>query len=85
MRKPSSTANQTAHRHAAEYRQRARELIDRAWNIPGEGDRRHMLDLAATYERTADTLAPAPANEAGTIITGARATIDDALGRGDGT
>ena len=58
MRKPSSTANQTAHRHAAEYRQRARELIDRAWNIPGEGDRRHMLDLAATYERTADALAP---------------------------
>ena len=60
MRKPSSTANQTAHRHAAEYRQRARELIEQAGHIPGEDDRRHFLELAAIYERAADNLAPAP-------------------------
>ena len=54
-------ATQAASRHAAEYRQRARELIDQAWDIPGEGDRRHFLELAAAYERTADALAPAPA------------------------
>jgi hypothetical protein len=56
---------QAASRHAGEYRQRARELIDQAWDIPGADDRRHMLELAAIYERTADSLAPAPAtNEA---------------------
>ena len=27
--------------------------------IPGEDDRRHMIELAAIYERTADNLAPA--------------------------
>ena len=70
LRKPSGTATQAATRHAAEYRQRARELIDQAWHVPGEGDRRHMLDLAAIYERTADALAPAPGiGEAGTVFT----------------
>ena len=42
------------YRHAAEYRQRARELVDQAWGVPGEGDRKHFLELAAIYERTAD-------------------------------
>ena len=53
---------QAATRHAAEYRQRARELIDQAWDISGEDDRRHMRELAAIYERTADALAPPPAD-----------------------
>ena len=54
--------NRTAHRRrrAGMYRHRARELAERAKEIPGEDDRRHMLELAATYERTADSLAPAP-------------------------
>ena len=53
-------ANRTANRRAALCRHRARELIERAKDIPGEDDRRHMLELAATYERTADNLAPLP-------------------------
>jgi hypothetical protein len=47
-------------RRAGMYRHRAHELAERAKEIPGEDDRRHMLELAATYERTADSLAPAP-------------------------
>ena len=35
-------------------------MIERARDIPAEHSR-HMLELAATYERTADSLAPAPA------------------------
>jgi hypothetical protein len=60
--------DRVAHRHAAEYRQRARELIDQAWHIPGEGDRKHFLELAAIYERTAESLAPA-IGEAETVLT----------------
>jgi hypothetical protein len=52
---------QTASRHAAEYRQRARELADQAEDVAAEWDRKHFLELAATYERAADSLAPAPA------------------------
>ena len=59
---------QAASRHAAEYRQRARELINQAWHIPAEGDRRHFLELAASYERAADALAPA-VGEAATVFT----------------
>ncbi|MFY9882218.1 MAG: hypothetical protein WAK39_22905 [Pseudolabrys sp.] len=33
-------------------------MIERARDIPAEHSR-HMLELAATYERTADSLAPA--------------------------
>jgi hypothetical protein len=51
------------------YRQRARELADQAEDIPGAADRRHMLELAATYERTADNLAPAPAIGEATHVT----------------
>ena len=42
-------------------------LIERARNIPGDISR-HMLELAATYVRAADSLAPAPAvGEAATV------------------
>ena len=62
--------NRTAHRRAALYRHRARDLVQRAKDIPAECDRRHMLELAAIYERTADTLAPVPATrEAATVFT----------------
>jgi hypothetical protein len=62
-------ANRTANRHAALYRHRARELIERAKDIPAEHSH-HVLELAATYERTADSLAPAPAvGEAATVFT----------------
>ena len=53
-------ANRVANRRAGLYRHRARELAERAKEIPGEDDRRHMIELAAIYERTADNLAPAP-------------------------
>ena len=53
-------ANRTVNRHAALYRQRARELIDQAWDIPSAEDSRHMLELAAIYQRAADSLAPTP-------------------------
>ena len=65
--------NRTAHRRrrAGLYRHRARELTERAKDIPYEADRRHMLELAATYERTANNLAPAPSatSEAATMFT----------------
>ena len=51
-------ATRTANRRAALYRQRARDLVEHAKDIPGEDDRRHMLELAAIYERTADDRAP---------------------------
>ena len=50
------------------YRHRAHELAERAKAIPGEDDRRHMLELAAIYERAADNLAPA-VGEAATVLT----------------
>jgi hypothetical protein len=63
-------ANRTANRRAGMYRHRARDLVQRAKDIPDESDRRHMLELAATYERTADNLAPAPAvSEPATVFT----------------
>ena len=60
-----------AHRQAALYRQRARDLVQRAKDIPAECDRRHMLELAATYERTADSLVPLPppVSEVATVFT----------------
>ena len=47
-------AGRAANRRAALYRYRARDLVQRAKDLPAECDRRHMLELAATYERTAD-------------------------------
>lgn len=57
MRQRVATTH-AASRHAAEYRQRARELIEQAQDIPEHS--RHMLELAGAYERAADSLAPAP-------------------------
>jgi hypothetical protein len=51
-----------ADRAANRYRHRARDLVQRAKDLPAECDRRHMLELAATYERTADSLVPVPAS-----------------------
>ncbi|MGA7083257.1 MAG: hypothetical protein WB005_08800 [Pseudolabrys sp.] len=65
-------AGRAANRRAALYRYRARDLVQRAKDLPAECDRRHMLELAATYERTADSLVPAPApavGEAATVFT----------------
>ena len=48
-----------AHRQAQVYRQRARVLTEAAAHeFRDEGRRRHMLDLAATYQRVADEMAP---------------------------
>ena len=41
--------------------------IERAKDIPAEHSR-HMLELAATYERTADYLAPALATSEGATV-----------------
>ena len=52
-------ADRHAHRRAGAYRARARELAQAAahgWR--DEGRRQHMLDLAKSYERTADAMAP---------------------------
>jgi hypothetical protein len=52
------------------YRHRAAALAEMAKEARDESDRRHMLELAATYERTADSLAPPPAvNESATVFT----------------
>jgi hypothetical protein len=42
------------------YRHRAHVLAEQAKEARNESDRRHMLELVAIYERTADNLAPAP-------------------------
>ena len=50
--------NRTARGRAGEYRNRALQLESRAANVRDQADRRHMLDLAATYQRVADEVAP---------------------------
>ena len=51
-----------AHRRAGAYRSRARELTEAAVHeFRDEGRRLHMLDLAQTYQRVADEMAPQPA------------------------
>jgi hypothetical protein len=64
-------ANRTANRRAALFRQRARDLVQRAKDVPDKSDQHHLLELAATYERTADSLAPlpAPVSEAANVFT----------------
>ena len=53
-------ADRAAHR-AATYRRHARELADAAQQENRFNDRRrHLLDLATTYRRAADRLAPQP-------------------------
>jgi hypothetical protein len=48
-------------RRAGLYRQGAQQLATRAAGVRGKGDRRHLPNLAAIYERTAGNLAPPPA------------------------
>ena len=65
-------SDRAANRRAALYRHRARDLVQRAKDLPAECDRRHMLELAATYKRTAENRAPAPApatSEPATVFT----------------
>ena len=50
------------HRRAGVYRHRAQELIEAAKHeLRDEGRRRHLHELAATYQRVADEMAPPPA------------------------
>ena len=53
-------AKPIAVRRAAVYRQRALELSETAKQLRDEVDRRHLRDLAATFQR-ADAIAPLPA------------------------
>jgi len=46
-----------APRRAGAYRQRAHQLRETAARETHEDRRRHMLELAAQYQRAADTLA----------------------------
>jgi len=46
-------ANATT-RRAREYRKRAAKLADEAQRARDDEDRRHLLDLAETYQRAAD-------------------------------
>ena len=63
-------ADRSASRRAGMYRHRARALTEQANEARDACDRRHMLELAAIYERTADSLAPAPAtSEPATVFT----------------
>ena len=50
-------AQPIAIRRASIYRQRARQLAEAATREPREIERRHLLGLAATYQRIADDLA----------------------------
>ena len=50
-------AQPIAIRRASIYRQRARQLADAAAREPREIERRHLLGLAAMYQRSADDLA----------------------------
>jgi hypothetical protein len=48
-----------AQRRVGLFRQRAQQLTEAAKHVwRDESRRRHMLDLAATYERVVDTLSP---------------------------
>ena len=49
-----SMANRVAHHRAALYRQRARDLVQRAKDIPA------VLELAENYIRAANQMAPPP-------------------------
>jgi len=50
-------AQPIAIRRASIYRQRARQLAEAATREPREIERRHLLGLAAMYQRSADDLA----------------------------
>jgi hypothetical protein len=48
---------------ALAYRARARELIEAAWRTNDISRKQHLFDLAKTYQRTADVMAPLPPAE----------------------
>jgi len=51
-----------SHRRAQMYRQRSRALAEEAKDeFRDEGRRLHLLDLAQTFQRVADEMAPQPA------------------------
>jgi hypothetical protein len=53
----------TADRRAAEYRRHADELAEFARREADRDRRRHLLDLALSYLRSADAIAPRPPAE----------------------
>ena len=60
-----------AHRRAQMYRQRSRALAEEAKHEFRDVSRRlHLLDLAQTFQRTADVMAPEapPQTDIGTIV-----------------
>jgi hypothetical protein len=56
-------AQPIAIRRASIHRQRARQLAEAATREPREIERRHLLGLAAMYQRVADDLAPEKPDE----------------------
>jgi hypothetical protein len=40
------------------FRQQARQLCEQAKGVRDEADKRHLMELATTYRRTADQMAP---------------------------
>jgi hypothetical protein len=52
--------DRSATRRAGVYRHRAQELAEEARHVRDEADRKHLLELAATYRRAADQMAPPP-------------------------
>ena len=57
-------AQPIAIRRASIYHQRARQLAEDATREPREIERRHLLGLAAMYQRIADEMVPAAAGRA---------------------
>jgi hypothetical protein len=45
-------------RRASVYRQRAQQLTETAAQLRDDVDRKHLRDLAATFQRAADAMAP---------------------------
>ena len=52
-------AQPIAIRRAAIYRQCAQQLTEIAAHLRDEGDRKHLRNLVATFQRAADAMAPA--------------------------
>jgi hypothetical protein len=50
-------------RRAEQYRQHARELITAAWRADDVDRKRHLFNLAKSYQRVADALDPQPPAE----------------------
>jgi hypothetical protein len=57
-------ADRFATRRAGQYRHRAAEIEQRQLpRVRDEADRRHLLELAATYRRAADQMVPPPQSQ----------------------